>query len=333
MRVTLKDVAREAGVSLTTVSLIINKKNHRFSRETVDRVMQIARKLNFTPNRIARSLATSSTRSIALIFPDLANPYFPGIAKQIAVEAMKLDYSTILINYDVKSNKEPIAILNSGSVDGALLVTRHYGIFAKQNPIIHYLPTLLLEPSVDVPDGVSCVAPDFYQGGFTSTSWLIKNGHSRIACLAGPQDIVSSRQKVQGFADAMKQAGVPNPSDFIIHTELNIESGHHAVDQLCAMGVTAAVCSSDFSALGLIMGLIGQGYHVPGDISVFGYDNISMGTYTTPSLSTVGLSVEATSKLAVKHLISLIENPDTKAIHKKISARIILRESTQPLIP
>lgn len=331
-RITLKDVAKAAGVSETTVSLVLNKKNHRISDETVLRVEKTAKELNYTPNRIARSLATKTSAVIALIFPDIVNPYFPSLAKRITQEALSHDYGTMLINYDCKYDKEPLSILQSGAVDGALLVTRDYGLFESQVPAIKNIPVVLLEPSNNMRPNSSVISSDFYAGAFEATSWLLSNGHSSIACLTGPQDILVAKLRLDGMLDAMKCFGLKMPSKNIIPSEFSMEAGYSAADVVKKLKVTAVVCNSVFAAFGLIKGLNEKGIRVPEDVSIFGYDDLTMGAFTTPSLSTVGLHTDSVSTLATRHLIDLITDPETEPLQTFLQPKVILRGSTSKRI-
>lgn len=330
---TIRDVAKMAGVSTSTVSHVINET--RFvSEDTRERVNEAMRALNYTPNNIAQSLRRQKTNTIGVLLPTTANPYFGGILAAIESASFEHSHNLIIGNAtdDPERENAYIDVLISRQIAGMLLIStgdiiRSIARLQEQN-----VPVVV----VDRPGEryrVDEVLTDNRQGGLLATQHLLDYGHRTIACITGPDHLINSQERHQGYLDAMFGAGIVVDDSLIAAGNFDHESGYEAARRILneRPDVTAIFACNDLMAIGAIRAVHDCGMRVPQDVSVIGFDNISMSSYTTPKLSTVSQPIEDVGHAAVECLLARIEAPDRPTQREVLPVALVERETCGPV--
>lgn len=289
MRTTLRDIAREAGMSVGAVSLVLNDKPCRISELKKEHIREVALRLRYAPNQAARTLVTKKTQMLALILPDIENTFFSSLARQIEDNCRQNGYFLIIANSndngqeDIKLLQSILArgidglffiVSNQSCRDGAALVRELQGIT---------VPFVLVDR---VLDALSCdkVFFDNKNGAYQAVRHLLDMGHTKIGCVANTA-ASSGIARLHGYKAALTEAGIePNPT-YIVEGDYRFDSGSAAARVLLRTGVSAAFVSNDMMAFGFLQHLFERGLHVPSDFSLIGYDNS-----LSPYVPSVGLS-------------------------------------------
>lgn len=287
-RVTLRDVAKAAGVSVTTASLVLNKRNSRLSEETRRLVFEAAERLKYVPNQSARSLVTKSTMLITLIVPDIENLFFASLARCLEEECQQQGYSLIIANSDDSRETEHALIgqIVARGVDGVFLIPAResFGCLEELMADVESItcPVTLLDRMIT---GRWCdgVGFDNLHGGSLAAQCLLDAGHTRIGCIAGEGN---ANRRRQGFVDTLAAAGVSLDPNLDVVGNYRFDSGFAAAYAMAQAGATAVFCCNDLMAAGMLRRLGELGLRVPEDMSVIGYDNI---------LARFGMPIEVTT--------------------------------------
>jgi LacI family transcriptional regulator len=330
---TIRDVAKMAGVSTSTVSHVINQT--RFvSQETQARVREAMRQLNYTPNNIAQSLRRQRTNTIGVLLPTTANPYFGGILAAIEAASFERGHNLIIGNANDNPEREQayLQVLISQQIAGMLLISTGDIPQSVARLRDQKVPVVV----VDRPTGdtsVDEVWTDNRQGGYLATRHLLDHGHEQIACITGPDNLINSRQRYQGYVDALQKAGQPIDNARIGAGLFDPVSGYEATRELLAArpDTTAIFACNDLMAIGAIRAIYEADGAVPDDVSVVGFDNISMSAYTTPQLSTVDQPIQDVGRIAVKRLLDRVENPDAPHTQDVLPVQLIARWTSGPV--
>lgn len=338
MRVTLKDIARHTGLSVATVSLVLNNKPHRLSAETCDKVLKTAEMLGYRPNRLAKGLVTNKTKTIGLILPDIANSYFTTIAEHIQTQCMNAGYNMFLCNTNDDPDKDLTyvnALLDCG-VDGIVLIfastaTRNCAIECEQIMRKADKPLVFIDRTLP---GLSShiVSTDNELGGYLATQHLISLGHKKIGCITGPMFLHSSKQRFYGYIRALQEAGIPFDSSLVQESNFQILSDYSKLENLLAKQVTAIFAYNDLIAYGTYQQAVQHGLSVPGDFSLIGFDDLLFSKLMAVPLTTIAQPVKDMSEAAIALLLELIENT-TEFPQKDItfSPHLVIRSSTSNL--
>ncbi|NMO54011.1 LacI family transcriptional regulator [Actinoplanes sp. TBRC 11911] len=325
MAVTIKDVARAAGVSASTVTRALTAPElvHPATR---DRVRQTAATLGYHPNRAARGLITGRTGNLGLLVPDLGNPFFPSVVKGVQARAHEGDYAVFLADTDEDTAAE-IGLVRrlSKQVDGIVLCSPRMTddelrTLAADTPLVLLNRRLARVPSV---------IPDFAEAMRQAVSHLAALGHRRIAYVAGPRVSWANRERVRALRAAAGATGVEVVE--VGNVMPQFEGGVAAADQVLAAGVTAVIGYNDLVALGLLNRFTARGVRVPGEISVLGFDDIAPAAMVHPSLTTVALPKEQAGRAGVDLLLQLLEQPDRPAVRRELPVQLMVRGSTGPI--
>jgi LacI family transcriptional regulator len=329
--ITIRDVAIKAGVSITTVSHVVNKT--RFvSKELCERVYAAMEELNYRPNTLARSLRMGETKTIGLIIPDNSNPFFAELARIIEDIGFENGYSVILCNSDNIHEKEfaYINMLIAKQIDGVIFIAagnnpEHLVELIKRNIPVVVIDRNIANAAVDV------VLVDNEKGGFDVVNYLLGLGHKKIACISGPSKLTPSIGRVKGYRKALKQAGIPIRENYIISGDFRSPSGEAATLQLLRLPEppTAIFACNDLMALGALRALRNAGLSVPQEISIIGFDDIDLADEITPPLTTVAQPIAELATSAVEILISRIQEstPRSETQRKVLNAWLVIRES------
>ncbi|WP_137657974.1 LacI family DNA-binding transcriptional regulator [Bifidobacterium moukalabense] len=278
-RATLKDVAQAAGVSVTTVSLVLNGRPARVSMEKRELIAKAAKELHYVPNQSARSLVTKQSKLVALIVPDIENLFFAALSKCVEDECAAQGYSLIVANSDDSRTVEHdlMVRLSSRGVDGMMLIPARESCAAedKLQADVEQVacPVVLIDRLVQ--NGwCDAVGFDNYVGGQLAARYLLEEGHRHIGIVTGDVAESSAFDRKRGFMDAVEQAGEHFDPALCVAGDYRFDSGYQAADRIVDGGATAVFCCNDVMALGFRQRLAERGLQVPQDMRVIGYDNI-----------------------------------------------------------
>lgn len=327
--VTVYDVARAAGVSIASVSRALNGQRG-VSSATAERVRELAVELGYSPNEIARSLVAKYTRTIALLLPDITNPFFPELVKGVQTAAELREHALLLADSSDRPEKilRDIEVLRRKQVDGLILISQNadYQDIAEA---CHGLPVVALDRDLDIP-GASTIGVDHEQGAYTAVRHLLDLGHTRIAHIAGPSRVAVSARRRAGWERALREAGLV-PDEGLVVEGTFLEDGGYAAGAALLERVedfTAVFAANDLTALGLLAACAEAGVSVPGDLSVVGFDGIHLARYTTPRLTTVAQPIYDLGRRAGEVLIDAIGVEDAPTVVEMLDTHLVLGGST-----
>ena len=330
MRLTIRDVAKAAGVSTATVSNVLNKTG-KVGRRTHMHVLSAVKRLGYFPNVHARHLASRDSRTLGIIVSDIENPFFPEVIKSFETRARQLGYDAILsdTNYDPRRTREAAERMMEHNVRGVAIMTSEISLrliheLARRRIAVTFLD---LAPAQGY---MSNLRIDYFSGVQQIVQYLHKNGHRRIAFVAGRPRLKSNNARLEGYEKCMRDLGLePGP---IIRGDLRFEGGFSAGLTLAKSSPrpTAAMAVNDLTAVGVIKGLLKAGCHVPQDISVTGFDNTRLAEYSNPSITTVDVHRDRLGKMAADALHELSHSADPHGREYRIPAELILGDSSGP---
>ncbi len=327
---TIYDIAREANVSIATVSKVINGIG-RVSDATRKRVLQIVADLNFEPNVVASALAGGNTRTIGLLLPDVNNPYFSEIVRGAEDEAFGCGYSVLICNTDHNAKKEHeyIRTLRQKQMDGIAIATGSTPAQTIEELVEGKIPVVLLSRSIEG-TSVATVAVDSYAGGRLAAEYLISLGHKAVGYLSEPLTVTSSVERLRGFQEVMDEQGRTTvlPSDY----GFGITTGQRMAAQLLSNPeITALFGANDQLAVGALQACREMGRKVPEQISVVGFDDTVFAKIVTPTLTTVAQPMYQLGAQTLRLLIEAIETgvQPTKSI--VFPPELMIRESAGPI--
>jgi DNA-binding LacI/PurR family transcriptional regulator len=327
---TLRDVARQAGVSVATASRVVSGFDNVRS-ETRERVERAMRELLYVPP--GRRPATGV---IGLLIPNLENPIFPALAQAMEERATEAGFASILCNTTAAAFREVdyVHMLLDRGADGMIFINcemtnlsgehDHYGRLVEEGARIVFVNGAL--NSLRVPS----VAVDERGAGEVATEHLIGLGHTRIGYVAGPKYYLPTQQKAAGRETALRAAGI-EPDALVVHGgDFTVEEGREALRMLLTFesAPTGVICSSDLMAIGVLQEAAAQGLHVPEDLSVVGFDGIEATAWTSPPLTTVEQPIEEIAETAVNALRTLIADPEKPLPDYSFRPHLRVRGST-----
>jgi len=302
-RITLKQVAEAAGVSLATASYSLGG-GGSVGQETRERVMAVAERLGYKPNLAAKAMRTGRTGTLGLVLPDLTNPFFPLLAQTVINAAREGGYDVFLT--DTQGSKESearsIEALIRRGVDGLVWFPIDDTTGAKAP--LRGTPTVVLDRELD---GFDCVVADFDAGGRMAAACLVAAGHRRVGMVSGPAAALSARQRATGARDGLKAHGGPV---WELEAAFSADLDAGIVRALAQRDVTAIIAGADLIAIGVMKALRDNGLRVPEDVSVIGFDNIPWSDLCTPALTTIDLPINEMGIEAVQLLLRRINAPD-----------------------
>lgn len=322
MAVTIRDVARAAGVSPSTVSRALTVPE-KVDQRTRERILDLATELGYRPNRAARSLITGRTGNLGLLVPDLANPFFPGLVKAIQARALESDYQLFVVDTDEDAAIEPELVRQlAKQVDGLLLCSPRM----KAGPLreaAEATPTVLVNRALPK---TSSITFDNAEGAAALIAHLSGLGHRRIGFLGGPAGSWSGAQRLRGVRSACAVGGLQLSE--LGHFAPAFEGGKAAVEFVLVAPVTAVVAYNDLVAIGLCEAVAERGVLVPAQLSVAGFDNIPMAGMIRPSLTTVTMPLARAGALAVDVLLAQLADPEPKIRQIRVPTKVQVRGST-----
>ncbi|NLF07918.1 MAG: LacI family transcriptional regulator [Pirellulaceae bacterium] len=312
--ITLKRIADQLGISVTTVSRALGgqARRYRISRETEQSVKNLARSLDFSPNQLARGLRLKKTSTIGLVIPDVSNPFFATIVRQIALGARNRGYSLIICDSQdsEKQEIESLGLLRGRGVEGIVLCpvglsAGHLAKFEEGD-----LPLVLVDryfPGLRLP----YVASDNFGGAGRATTYLLDKGHRRIACLQGLQGTSPNEDRLRGYRAALSDHGIPADDGLIAGDSFGEQGGYVTTKLLLktAPDFTAIFAFSNLISLGAIRALSEEGLRVPEDVSIVSFDDQPYAAYLAAPMTTVAQPTQEMGEIAVRLLFDRIRAP------------------------
>ncbi|WP_318516334.1 substrate-binding domain-containing protein [Photobacterium leiognathi] len=332
---TMKDVAKLAGVSTSTVSHVINKT--RFvSEEISERVNKAAKELNYyAPSALARSFKVNRTKTIGMLVTTSTNPFFGEVVKGVERSCYQQGYSLILCNTegDHQRMHESINTLLQKRVDGLILMCatlegEHFDIFE------HYadIPVVVMDwgPMQFTSDKIQ---DNSLRGGYMAAKYLIDAGHSEIGCITGPLDRIQAEMRYNGYLQAMDEAGFSVEASWVVEADFECEGGYNAFSQLHANGTlpSALVVANDMMAMGVINAANELGIQIPEQLSIIGYDDIHIAKFMSPSLTTIHQPKYRLGQAAVETLLTRLDEPETAPRIIELEPTLVERNSVKSL--
>lgn len=329
MAVTIKEVAREAGVSIATVSRVFNDSGPVHD-DTRQRIIDVARRLRYIPNGAARSLITSKTQTLGVLLPDLHGEFFSEVIRGIDQMARQHGYH-LLLSGSHNDRKEIEAALRAmlGRVDGLVIMYPDLDAAALQANLSEGLPVVLLNCRIEG-DPFDAILIDNYGGAYAMTRHLLDYGHRRIALITGGPENFDAAERVRGYRDALREAGAAWSSELEAEGAFTERSGFEAVRPLLALSPrpTAIFASNDSMAIGALSALREAGVHVPDEIAVVGFDDIRIAAYVSPPLSSVHVPIVELGARAVECLIEAVRDESRRAVCQEVlPTTLVIRDS------
>lgn len=327
----IKDVALRAQVSTTTVSHVVNRT--RFVSDKVRTEVEAAiRELGYVPSAVARSLKSNTTKTIGMLIPNCSNPYFAEIVRSVEDHCFGAGYTLILCNTDDDPHRQGVylQVLSEKRIDGMIIIST-----GEDQDLLRLLqglpiPTVLLDREIDE---VHCdlVETAHVPGGLMATQHLIDLGHRRIACLAGPADLTSSTQRIEGWRSALAQHGLTQESaDLLWHSDFSSQGGFTTMQSILAspQRPTAVFVCNDLMGMGALSAAHEAGVRVPQDMSLIGFDDIELARFASPALTTIAQPKHRIGVTAVDMLLERIQGGRVQARQVRLQPELIVRHST-----
>ncbi|RDE27417.1 LacI family DNA-binding transcriptional regulator [Parageobacillus thermoglucosidasius] len=330
--VTIKDIAKLANVSHTTVSRALNDSPF-IKEDTKKRILEIASQLNYTPNYNAKNLVLQKSHTIGLFFTSVTE----GTSSSFFIDTIKGVYAVIEDNYNlivrgIDSLKD-FSSINPQRYDGIILMSQS----DKDNALIYHalerkIPIVVLNRQIGEEKLINIVS-DNKKGAYDATQYFIKHGHRHIAIIEGKEGFRSTQERKEGYLEALLKSNIPIRGEYILKGDYTIRSGYLAMQKLLSLSQrpTAVFCSNDDMAIGAMNAVFGSGLSVPDDVSIIGFDDIDLAKYTFPSLTTIKRPVELISIKGTKKLLSLIKNPEKKGETIYVPTQLVERNSVKKM--
>lgn len=320
----IRDVAKQANLSVATVSRYLNQKGY-VSQASKDRIEKAIETLEYTPNAVARSLSTRQTNYIGLIVPDIMNPFFPELARAVEDIALTYGYTVVLCNSDENAKKERhyIESLKQKYIAGFIITTSCLDAQLYENLD---LPIVALDRKMH--ESIPTVSSNNKKGAYVGTKHLIEQGCRHIVCLRGPKGVGPADDRLAGFLEAIKGQDIKTT---VIDCPFQFDAAEKATKKILQdlPTVDGIFASSDVSAAGALKATYALGIGVPEQLQIVGFDNISLSEMTTPALTTIAQDVYKMGAVSTRILIKMIENLPIEEKKIEIPVELIKRGTTR----
>ncbi|ALJ32021.1 Catabolite control protein A [Apilactobacillus kunkeei] len=328
--VTIYDVARESGVSMATVSRVLNG-NSNVRQATKEKVLKVIDDLDYRPNAVARGLASKKTTTVGVIIPDVTDGYFSSLARGIDDIATMYKYNIILANSDDNPDKEA-SVLNtllSKQVDGIIFMGNEINDDLRADFKRSDCP-IVLAGSVDINNSVPSVNIDYADAVKNETERLIKNGNSRIAFASGSmkQD-VNKEYRLKGYVAALENNGIKFDEKLVFETKGTYEDGYDLAERIINDKITAAVATNDELAAGILNGMTDRGVSVPQDFELFTSNNTKLAKMMRPQLSSITQPLYDIGAVAMRLLTKIMNKEEIDNRYVVLGYEIVERDSTK----
>lgn len=331
MASSIKDVAREAGVSIATVSRVINNVNV-VNAETKKKVQEAIEKLNYSPNIVAQSLKTQKSKSIGILVPDISSQFYPEIVRGAEDVANMYDYSIILCNsdFDVDKEKKYIKVLREKMVDGMLYMSS-----SLDPEILDMIRTLNIKTVLVETKGqeqeIPSVTIDNRAAAKDAVNYLIRKGNKRIAYIGMKKDKVNAwAKRYNGYEDALLENGLKVDPDLCYYGELKAKTGHIGISHILSQAkVDAVFCGSDEIAMGVINGLRDHKLRIPEDVDVMGFNNVAEAQIFYPKITTINQPMYDMGSVSMRMLIKMLKDEPIEEKQIVLDYQLIERDSVK----
>ncbi len=336
--ITIKDIAEKSGVSITTVSRVLNDKPD-VNNETRAKVLKVIKESNYRPNGMARSLVINQTYSIGLIIPDINNPYFPEVARGIEDQAQKSSYSVIFSSTDNKleREREVIDLMLQKRVDGLIVSLSLANKDILKRLEDRKIPIVQLDRKI--PDSIyPAVMIDNKKSAYNAVQFLIDEGHKKIAHITGDLQTVPGQERQEGYRKAILDNDLAINEDLIYEGDFSKKAGYKAMDKMIERGRVpeAIFAANDLMALGVLEACRNSNLKIPTDLALMGHDDISISNLVHPSLTTMAQPKYRLGRQACELLINLIDTIQEKGEidydgfcqDKILATKLVKRDST-----
>ena len=328
----ISQIAEICGVSKATVSRVINNSPCGVGEATKERVRKVIEELNYRPNALARGVAVSRSRMIGVVVPDVSNFFYPKIIRGISDYLEKKDYSVIVCNSDYNPEKEAQLLMSlvDKRVDGVILSGISNKAFLEKYRK-YQVPLVLLGRTFDSSVSDASITGDNVKGSRKAASYLLRGGNRRIVYVEGNTELSGSKQRLEGYQEALREHGIAFDKSLTMSGEYSIEFGRRAAEELLEKKVEfdAIMTGSDLIAIGVISGLLDAGKKIPEEIEVMGFDNIELAEVFRPALSTVSKPHYEMAQHLAKQIIRIIEGEEVGLSHMVVEPTLKLRRTTK----
>lgn len=331
MAASIKDVAKEAGVSIATVSRVINKVDV-VNEETKKKVQEAIDKLGYSPNIVAQSLKTQRSKSIGILVPDISSQVYPEIVRGAEDVAQMYDYSIILCNsdFDMEKEKKYIKVMKEKMVDGMLYMSS-----SLDPEILQYIRDLnmktILVETIEQEKILPSVTIDNRSAAHDAVKLLLDKGHKKVAYIGIKKDRRNAwAKRFDGYEDALKEAGIQLNEDLTYYGDLKAQTGYKGINSILdKTEVEAVFCGSDEIAMGVINALRDKDIKVPEDVSVMGFNDIYEASIFYPKISTVAQPLYDMGSVSMRILVKMLRNEPSDQDHYVLPYQIIERDSVK----
>ncbi|MGI5915956.1 MAG: LacI family DNA-binding transcriptional regulator [Anaerolineae bacterium] len=327
MPATIYDVAKRAGVSIATVSRVLNE-SARVKKETRAQVLEAIEALGYQPKAAARGLATNRTEVIGIVFPNVAGPFFTEIVRGVQREARKYSYHLLIYSVDRRERSDRLMRVLTNRVDGLIVTSlsverRHVADLLERE-----IPFVITGWQPDA-DRVNSVLPDNRQGVRLMVDHLVAHGYQRIGLIAGPRNMRHGRERYSAYREAIRTHGLRWDSRYVVRGDFEAESGRRAMQELLALPKPPDVvfACSDLMAIGAIQTIQSHGLSVPDDIAVVGFDDIEQAARANPPLTTIRQAINEMGVEAVRLLMQCINDPQRTPETIVLPTSLVIRRS------
>ncbi|MGD9710643.1 MAG: LacI family DNA-binding transcriptional regulator [Thermomicrobiales bacterium] len=330
---TIRAVASEAGVSISTVSNVVSGRHHQMKPETRERVLAAMAKLNYRPNRVARSLVTSRSATIGMVVGEITNSLYPPVTIGAEAACREAGYSLVLASASsADAERTCVELMRSQQVEALILFSISFR--DAESDFLHQTdregtPVVTLNRWLPDDSPLSAVWFDNRSGAWRATRHLIELGHRRIAHIAGPAHRLTGIQRRAGYEQALTETGLSIDSTLTKVGDYSFDSGEALMTEIWRERPTAVFVGGDVMALGAYRALVRLGVTVPGDVSLVAFGNPDAVRFSTPALTTIDLPVAAAGRAAVELALERIRTRDAKEV-RTLQPALVVRETTGP---
>ncbi|AGB42375.1 transcriptional regulator [Halobacteroides halobius DSM 5150] len=334
MGLTIKDVAKEAGVSYATVSRALND-HPDVNEDTRKRILKIASEIGYQPNVIARGLVSQETKTIGLLIPDITNPFFPEVARGVEEAAIEAGYNIFLCNTNWSKEREEhyIDALLQKQVDGLIITPSSENLDHLERLLNSKVKTVFVSSFIKHPDFTSIIV-DNVTGAQRAVQHLIERGHKKIGFVGAGEDRFANQERLKGYKQALEANNIEIRPKYIKNQEGSYKrkSGYYLMKELLSLDQypTAVFSYNDLLALGAIQAIREEGLSVPEDVAVIGFDDISFASLPEIQLTTVAQPKYDMGQLALENLLEQIKDKKEKSISRRIllDPKLIIRKTS-----
>lgn len=330
--VTIKDIAKELGISASTVSRALSDSS-LVNAETKRAILQVAERLGYQRNELARALVMGSSGAIGLVLPDITNPFFSDVARGVGEIADKIGVGVILCNTDGGIDRELhyIRLMRRKRVDGLLLCSTTIEAPYLQELAHANIPFILVS-RLSSQRNVPFVITDDHAGAKLAVEHLVDLGHRDIGFIGGPENVQASRDRMEEYLNVLNENDLATTPDWRRYAGFTQASGRGAAQRMLSLPArpTAIFAANDVTALGVLEAAEELGLRVPRDLSLVGYDDISYASLPRIQLTTIAQPAVEMGQIAASWLFETLEDPGIPGLQRTLTPRLVVRSTTAP---